>query len=341
MKKSVALFMLICFIQAGLYAQDLNFSQFYELPMLRNPALAGFFKGDIRVTSIYKNQWEVVPVKYRTQGLGVESKFAVGSGDDYMSMGLQMTNDMAGDGRLGRTQILPVVAFHKSLNADRDMYLTAGFIGGPVSQRVDPTRLRFDDQFVNGAYSPTNPTRQTFSETNFTYWDMGAGLSFSSEVAYGTRFYLGASYFHFNNPKVAFSALNDIRLNRKFTLNGGLSLQTGESDQLSFFGDVYFQGGNMQVQAGSLFRHTLVDYTDEEAVSLSVGGFYRSNDALLPVVRLDYMKFGLGMSYDINISHLKAASQFRGGLEVTLSYRSYLNMMNTALNKVRCVVPFW
>ena len=97
----------------------------------------------------------------------------------------------------------------------------------------------------------------------------------------------------------------------------------------------------MQVQAGSLFRHTLVDYTDEEAVSLSVGGFYRSNDAVVPVVRLDYMKFGLGMSYDINISHLKAASQFRGGLEVTLSYRSYLNMMNTALNKVRCVVPFW
>lgn len=341
MKKSIHILMVMMLLQRALSAQDINFSQFYELPMLRNPALSGFYVGDIRVTSIYRNQWEAVPVKYRTQGLGVETRFAVGSGDDYMSLGLQMTNDIAGDGKLGRTQILPVAAFHKSLNADRDMYLTAGFIGGPVSQRVDPTRLRFDDQFVNGAYSATNPTRQTFSSSNFTYWDMGAGLSFSSELAYGTRFYLGASYFHFNNPRVAFSAMNDISLNRKFTLNGGLSIETSDNDRLSFFGDIYLQGGSRQMQGGVIFRHMVVEYMDEEAIAVSVGGFYRGSDAVVPMLRLDYLKFGIGMSYDVNISKLRSASQFRGGLEFTMSYKASLNLMNAAINKVRCVVPFW
>jgi len=339
--KNILSLLLLLLLKGTLTAQDINFSQFYEMPMLRNPALAGFYKGDIRVTGVFRNQWVAVPVKYRTQGLGVESRFAVGNGDDYMSLGLQMTNDMAGDGNLGRTQILPVAAFHKSLNADRDMYLTAGFIGGPVSQRVDPTRLRFDDQFVNGVYSSTNPTRQSFSSTNFTYWDMGAGLSFSSEIAYGTRFYLGASYFHFNNPKVAFSALNDIRLNRKFTLNGGLSIETSDNDRLSFFGDIFFQGGSRQVQGGAIFQHKIVSYADEEDIAFSTGAFYRGSDAVVPVIRLEYLKFGIGMSYDVNISKLRSASQFRGGLKMTMSYRTYLNMMNNGIRKVRCVVPFW
>ena len=336
------IFVLI-FLMCGLLAQgqDINFSQFYELPLLRNPALAGFYKGDLRFTSIYRNQWQAVPVKYNTQGAGIETKFAVGNGDDYMSLGMQMTNDRAGDGRLGRTQILPVMAFHKSLNADRDMYLTAGFIGGPVSQRVDPTQLRFDDQFVNGAYSATNPTQQTFSSTNFTYWDMGAGVSFSSEIGLGNRFYLGASYMHFNKPKVAFSALNDIRLNRKFTINGGVSMAMSDVDQLSFFGDIFFQGGSKQMQGGVILKHSFVEYENEEAIAFSIGSFYRGSDAVIPMMKLDYMKWGFGVSYDVNISQLKAASQFRGGLEVALSYKTYLNIMNSSLNRTRCVTPFW
>lgn len=339
MRRRFLIWMLLC-CTIGVQGQDLNFSQFYEMPMLRNPALAGFYKGDLRFTSIYRNQWEAVPVKYQTQGAGVETKFAV-SGDDYMSLGMQMTNDRAGDGRLGRTQILPVAAFHKSLNADRDMYLTAGFIGGPVSQRVDPTRLRFDDQFVNGAYSASNPTRQTFSTTNFTYFDLGAGLSLSSEIGLGNRFYIGASYLHFNNPKVAFSALNDIRLNRKFMLNGGLSLAMSDMDQLTFFGDLFFQGGSKQMQGGVILKHTFEEYENEESVGFSIGSFYRGNDAVIPMMKLDVMKWGIGVSYDVNVSQLKTASQFRGGLEVSVSYKTYLNIMNSSLNHTRCITPFW
>ena len=58
-------------------AQDLNFSQFYELPLLRNPALAGIFIGDIRIQSVYRNQWQSVTVPYRTSGLSAEVNFPV------------------------------------------------------------------------------------------------------------------------------------------------------------------------------------------------------------------------------------------------------------------------
>ena len=58
--------------------QDINFSQFYELPLLRNPALAGIFNGNVRFTAAYRNQWESITAPYRTMALGSEVKFFKG-----------------------------------------------------------------------------------------------------------------------------------------------------------------------------------------------------------------------------------------------------------------------
>jgi len=117
------------------------------------------------------------------------------------------------------------------VNAEQDSYISAGIMAGAVQQRFDPTKLQFDDQFVNGAYSPTNPTRQTFNNTNVTYWDVAAGLSFSSVAANEIHYYFGLGLFHFTNPKVAFIATNDIKLNQKWVVNFGLSAPTSDDDK--------------------------------------------------------------------------------------------------------------
>ena len=323
------------------YAQDLNFSQFYEMPLLRNPALSGIYKGDVRATSAFRSQWSSVTVPFQSSALGFETKFGISEfSDDYLTIGVQMTNDVAGDSRLGRTQVLPVVAFHKILNNTNSGYLTLGFMAGPVQQRFDPSRLRFDDQFVNGAYSALNPTRQTFNNTSVTYLDPSVGLSFSNILGYDTRFYVGAGYFHFLKPRVAFSSLNDIRLNPKFVLNAGCNMPVGEFDRLIFYIDIFAQGGNHQAQGGVLLKHDILESDEETSLGLSAGCFYRWNDAVMPVIKLDYYQLAIGLSYDINTSKLRTASTLRGGLEVTLSYKSYLNIRNSSLNKLRCVVPF-
>ena len=134
-------------------SQDINFSQFYEMPLLRNPALAGIFAGDFRVTAAYRNQWQSVTTPYQTQALGVEFKKSLGeNSDDFLTLGLQITNDKAGDSKLSKTQVLPVLNFHKSLNGDRDTYVSAGIMAGGVQQRFDPTKLTFDDQYENGVF---------------------------------------------------------------------------------------------------------------------------------------------------------------------------------------------
>lgn len=342
MQRKIFLTSCFIFIMLIVRSQDINFSQFYELPLLRNPALAGIYHGDFRATAAVRTQWaSVSAMPYKTQALGTEMKFGLSANsNDYLALGLQITNDVAGDSKLGKTQVLPVVTFHKSLNEDHDSYLSIGFIGGGVQQRFDPTNLKFDDQFVNGSYSATNPTQQTFSNTNVTYWDAGVGMLYSNVIGGNVKFYFGAAYYHLTQPKVAFSQLNDIKLNKKIVFNGGLAAPTSDYDKIILYADFFMQGGNQQAQGGFMYKHDLVQEDENEAISISAGSFMRWNDAVVPVIRFDHYHFGVGLTYDVNISKLKTASQMRGGFEVTLSYQNFLNMRNSSAQKVRCPVNF-
>src|SRR5664279_5216548 len=86
------------------YSQDIGFSQFYDQPLLRNPALAGIFTGDMRVTASYRNQWQSVTVPYRTFGLSSEIRFPlhIMKGAN-LTLGLQLLRDVAGTSEFSTT----------------------------------------------------------------------------------------------------------------------------------------------------------------------------------------------------------------------------------------------
>ena len=51
-------------------AQDIHFSQFFNVPMGLNPGCIGQFDGDYRAHGVFRQQWRSVTVPYRTFGLG-------------------------------------------------------------------------------------------------------------------------------------------------------------------------------------------------------------------------------------------------------------------------------
>ncbi|HEX8460645.1 MAG TPA: type IX secretion system membrane protein PorP/SprF, partial [Segetibacter sp.] len=239
---------------------------------------------------------------------------------------------------LKRTQILPVVNYHKSLSDDFDNYISLAFMAGPVRSQFDPTQAKLDDQFINGAYSPNNTTSQVFSNTGFSYWDASTGLTYSSSFGYESRYYVGAALFHFNKPKINFYSNNSgEELAGKLVLNAGLNMATSDNNRIYGFADFFVQGGSRQYLGGIMYETDVVQYGDYDNISFSVGGFYRWDDAIVPVVRLSVHQWLLGLSYDVNVSKLKTASQMRGGFELTASYRGFLNIRNTSLDKTRCV----
>lgn len=322
--------------------QDINFSQFYELPMLRNPALAGIFNGNIRFTGAYRNQWESVTTPYRTMAVGAEAKFFKGlKPGDFLTVGMQLTNDVAGDANLKRTQFMPVVNYHKLLSEEKNTYLAIAFMGGSVSESFDASKLRFDDQFVNGSYSSSNPTAQSFSTTGFHYLDASTGISFKSLINNNIKFYMGAALFHITKPKLTFMNDNEVRLNQKYAFNMGFSAYTNTFNRILIYADHSRQGGNRVTQGGFLFIHNFDPDGDEARFAVSGGGVYRFNDALIPVVRITANKVTMGFSYDVNISKLKTASMYRGGFEFTISYSDIWNRKNADAAKMECPINIW
>jgi type IX secretion system PorP/SprF family membrane protein len=329
------------------FAQDLNFSQFYELPLLRNPALAGIFIGDIRVQGVYRNQWQSVTVPFRTTGLSAEVNFPMNDYGHYLTVGAQILHDVAGDSKLTRNHVLPVLTYHAPINGE-EFYVSASLMGGMVYNSFDPTGLKWDDQFVGGQFNPNITTRQVIQQTGKNYWDIGGGVSMSGPLTPNIDAYAGVGLFHANNPTIAFNT-DDVRLARKWAINGGMTIHTSDFNRLTFYADYFIQkagnsgdsvvrvGGQNVFMLGAFYTTDLETYDTDDKVSLSFGGIYRWADAVAPVVRLDLKRFAVGLSYDVNVSQLTKASGARGGFELTLAYKNAFNSRVIKQYRLNCV----
>ena len=342
--KYTFIFCMLPFHKNVLHAQDISFSQFYEQPLLRNPALAGIFNGDVRLTASYRNQWQSVTVPYRTFALSTEIKFPmqVMNADVTTTLGLQLMRDVAGTSEFSTTQMLP--AANISVRTGENSFISGAFMAGLRQQRFDPTKLVLNDQFVaqsDGSFSVLPYSNQVFNNTNVDYFDVSAGLSYKSSISDDMDYYVGFALFHINNPKVGFFEGSQIELNKKLALNGGLSIAVGDANELTLYGDYFdeytssFKHVKMNTaQFGLLYNHAF--FESDGNTSITGGLLYRWDDALIPVIQLQVSKFVIGASYDVNVSKLTIASQSRGGFEVTLSYRGIFNSRNPDLQGTQC-----
>lgn len=332
---------LICFIGINstvnrCFAQDLTFSQFYEQPLLRNPALAGVFTGDMRISSAFRDQWSSVTVPYRTTALSVEYKLPGSKSNDVFTLGTQMLVDAAGDIRLKRTQFLPAISFHKSLSDNNDTYLSVAFMGGAVSSQFDQSLAVFGDQYQNGVTGSTSS--QPLKTAGYSYWDLTTGIAFTSTIQETGHFYVGASLAHFNNPVIkTVTGQSGYTLPAKYTLNFGINYPMGERTKLLGYVDYFAQNGSRQLLMGALYGIEVQNYYDSDPYTIYFGSFLRWGDSFIPVIKMDFSHFSLGLSYDVNISKLTVVSNYRGGFELTASFKGFLKVANTALDKIRCV----
>ena len=325
-------------------AQDIGFSQFYDQPLLRNPALAGIFNGDVRLTASYRNQWQSVTIPYRTFGISSELKFPMQIMDYDVTgtLGLEIFRDVAGTSEFSTTQILP--AGNISVRTGENSFLSGGFMAGLMQQRFDPTKLVLNDQFIansDGSFSVLPYTSQVFNNTNVNYFDLSLGVTYKSSLNENVDYYIGAALFHLINPSVGFFDGSKIILNKKLALNAGLSNAIGDANELILYADYFDQYtsgfkriGISTAQFGIMYKHAFFE-SDGDA-SITGGLLYRWNDALIPVIQLELSKFTIGASYDVNVSKLVVASQARGGFELTLSFKSFLNSRNPDLMSARC-----
>ena len=327
------LFFFACVLQLSVsgYAQDIHFSQFFEAPLYRNPALAGIVNGDYRIQTVYRSQWNSITSAYKTTSINAEYKLPVKK-DDYLTIAMQVFHDKAGTTNLTTTHVLPALNYHKSLSTEKSMYLSLGFMGGFVQRRVDRSKIT-----TNSTYDGVGDGEDALVP-QYSYWDGSAGISFNTQLGDNkdNNLVLGAALHHFIRPKNSFYNNVFVIVNPKWVFSADVRFGLNEQSYLTFHNDYLQQGRYSEKLTGAIYTHIIGAYTDEPDFTIGAGGFLRWGDAIIPTFQLNYKPFALSMSYDVNVSKLAATSYGQGGYEMSLTYIGFLDRDNSSANAVLC-----
>ena len=330
------------------FSQDIHFSQFYMSPLNLNPALTGVMDCNIRVIANYRNQWASVLKSnaFNTYSASYEQKIPVGRAD-YFGLGGAFWGDRAGSIDFSTLMGHLSVSFSKRMGGDRNSahYLVFGADAGIAQRSIDFLKARYGNQAVNGKYCETCESFETIDRPNFIWGDVNMGLLWFSVLDKQTNFYVGAAFNHLNQADVSFrvDSTTAVNLYSKYTIHGGGEFPIDPSITLIPGVVSFIQGPSFQVNGGTSVRFDLSQGPYDNN-SFQVGLWLRlvnhykwgaqqevdptlvsedatlGADALILSTRFDYDNFGIGFSYDINISSLRAATNANGAFELSLIY---------------------
>ncbi len=201
-----------------LHAQDARFSQYFNNPLVLNPALTGNGIEYIRVTAIYRNQWAGMGTPFTTQG------FAVDKVVNRIGLGAAITRNGAGENSIRTINFVGSLSYHLPLDADKINILSGGIQVGIINKSFDPSKLTFDNQYnPDAGYDPSISSGEEFTSTNLTRPDLNVGLLWQRGwINKDVRFrpFMGLSYSHITKPDETF-IMDATKIHIKRTVYGG------------------------------------------------------------------------------------------------------------------------
>lgn len=295
-------------------AQDTRFTQFYQNPLQLNPAIMGA-SNSITAGLCYRNQWGTVSNGYSSYSFnGMYPIYFSTDENGKMDAGLSVMEDKAG--AFTSLSALAAVDYTRQITGDQSLCLA--LIGGYGQQAISTGGLTFDDQYVRGAYSSSNPSNETTLSQKKGYGDVGFGFTWYYNPSRETskfNAYLGVAGFHLNQPNLSMTG-SVSRLPIRMTYEGGIKFFESDKIDITPNAMLMTQKGNTESAIG-----TYVNYLFNDDLNLTLGVWYRRKDALAILVGFEYKGFSLGYSYDAVTSTISNLSSGINANEITLTYR--------------------
>jgi type IX secretion system PorP/SprF family membrane protein len=300
-------------------AQDPHFSQFFASPLTLNPAFTGKFNGLWRLAANHRDQWPSIPKAYVTSSASIDFPILTSKvpENDVFGVGLSGLSDASANSILKLNYGSASMSYHKSLDENGYSTIGAGFQATYSSLNLDITKLTFEDMLTQNGFTGTTTDILT-NGSNQSYFDVNAGVLYSGSSNGINNYYAGVSMYHINRPKVSFKDKNWF-LSGRITVHGGGSFPV--SDVITIHTSVIHQIQNKasETTIGAAIAANL-NQDQEKPTSVYLGSWVRFNDAIVPYIGLEFGGLRIGASYDMNISSLKAATNTRGGSEISLIY---------------------
>jgi type IX secretion system PorP/SprF family membrane protein len=317
------------------FSQDIHFSQFYQSPVLLNPAAAGASNSDFRLAINYKNQWKSVISPFKTLAIAFDSRIYVNKKHrgNFLGYGITLFNDKAGISKLTTNQGNLDLAYH--LQFSRSSSFSAGIKGGIFQKSINPLDLKWDAQYDGKNYDASLSTKENMPYQNFTQIDLATGLMYKFvDRESGFKLEVGGSLSHLTKPKISFYN-KDNKINYKYIGHLNAQFKLSETIYLLPAAMYALQGKQSELIAGCNFKIILGEQTRDKVIlntfnlsssAIQFGAYYRFKDAIVFNAMLDFgSNMSFGMSYDVNVSKLILASKHLGGMEFSFLLRGINN----------------
>lgn len=317
-------------------SQDPHFSQFYASPLTLNPALTGKFDGSFRFAGNFKNQWPTINNAFTTGTGSIDFPILTNLLPEYDTWGVGFIglNDQSGNKILRNNYVGISTAYSKSLDEDGFHQLTLGFQGIMANKRLDIALADFEDELTPFGF--TGITSELFSNQQVTinYFDLNAGVMYSGSTNGYNSFYGGVSVYHINRGKESFTG-GYFTVQPRVTIHGGGYTPIGRSENTMLHASFLHQrqAGASETLVGGALSH-IVRKDEYRSSSIYAGLWYRWKDAFIPYVGLEFQNIRIGITYDLNASSLRTASNGRGGTEMSIIY--VLKPLDPFLRKNNC-----
>lgn len=301
-----------------LRAQDLHFSQFFNSPLTTNPANTGFIpNADYRLGASYRNQWSsIMAVPYKTATAFADAQvFRDKLENGWLGLGGVILNDKAGSGSLQSTKVYGSVAYHQMLGLSS--LLSAGFNLGWANKRIDPTALKFPDQFDGHFFDNNLPTEVVLTNTSVSYFDMQVGMNYAYFPTEDVYINAGYSIHHVNKPKESFFDKKDIDAAIPMRHIAFVNALLKVNPDVIINPNIYFttQAKAIDFMGGLNANYNLANQGEKQLIA---GLYYRYQDAIIPMVGLEINNIRFTFSYDITLSSLRNYNNYRGASEFNL-----------------------
>ncbi|MBI4646567.1 MAG: PorP/SprF family type IX secretion system membrane protein [Bacteroidia bacterium] len=316
--KNIAKILLVnIFSLHSVFAQDVHFSQFYLSPQTLNPSETGNFDGDLRVSNIYRMQWDAFGIPFNTLSIGADAPFDIRK--HRLSAGLAIITDNSGDAKLKVNKFMFSIAYHKKSGIH---VINAGLQGGYISKTISLDRLTFPNQYNygSGIFDSALPHNENGLGDKLSYVDLNAGIGWTAR--YKTFYpFLKLALFHINRPNESFLTTKN-RLPIKTVFSGGGRFNIG-SRYFIIPNVLYMNYAHASdMMLGFNFGYY---FASEQIKSVYIGPYYRGDaitttDAAAISIGINLKNFDIQICYDVNISRLSEYTNHRGAIEIAIIY---------------------
>ena len=314
-------------------AQDVHWSQPAGPLVFQNPAFAGL-TSRYYIAGSYRDQWNVLGQTYRTALLSADYRLQKDELKNSVSMGASFFSDNMASGAYRQTVGRVCLSYQVMVN--ENSRLSGGVAYSFIQSSIFTDPYTWGSQFNGLSYDPSLKG-EPVSWGRKTASSVGCGVSYFFDADPGAVSYYnnakwmaGYSLDHVNRPDAGmFGLAEPLKMRHGIFLSG--FIPAGGNNGLKPLLSGYLQGPAMQLAGGLLVRYSLGQisrYTGiKQGEGISFGVLYRSNDALIPTFEYERGNMLAGISYDVTLSKFGAATNLRGGIEISLRLRALSNYL--------------